>query len=247
MAGRKMSSNSITGGSNVLCFKFWTIFWRSISSVLWKTQLFLLLLQIQKFIIKLQVPNFYPQPMSLHQRTWEMQISSILRVSQMPNHNGLSFFPCYTDRIWGVLFNTILYIMYGKDKHVGYVCFLVETSRLLSSEVIGYVMNILVEKCDHPMCFHSRDFTSLESGALDKSVCSIYMFVCVSVHSLLLLPSFWSMGLFTTVCAQIHLCVYSARTVKSIVRLTRILYCYDCKTCNWVSLLILLLFLLDLP
>jgi hypothetical protein len=156
----------------------------------------------------LQVPNFYPQPMSLHQRTWEMQISSILRVSQMPNHNGLSFFPCYTDRIWGVLFNTILYIMYGKDKHVGYVCFLVETSRLLSSEVIGYVMNILVEKCDHPMCFHSRDFTKFRKWSFGQE-CMQYIYVCVCectfppAFTILLVNGF----VHNSVCSNPFVCV----------------------------------------
>jgi hypothetical protein len=51
------------------------VFFEEVFPQYYGRQLFLLLLQIQK------VPNFYPQPMSLHQRTWEMQISSILSLT----------------------------------------------------------------------------------------------------------------------------------------------------------------------
>jgi hypothetical protein len=91
-------------------------------------------------------------------------------------------------------------------------------------------MNILVEKCDHPMCFHSRDFTKFRKWSFGQE-CMQYIYVCVCectfppAFTILLVNGF----VHNSVCSN-PFCVYSARTVKSIVRLTRILYCYDCKT-----------------
>jgi hypothetical protein len=60
-----------------------------------------------------------------------------------------------------------------------------------------------------------------------------YIYVCVCectfppAFTILLVNGF----VHNSVLVSIHVCIVQER-VKSVVRLTRILYCYDCKTCK---------------
>jgi hypothetical protein len=96
----------------------------------------------------------------------------------MPNHNGFSFYPCYMDRIWGVLFNTILYIMYGKDKHVWLCCFLVETCRLLSSEVYWVCNKYISWEIWSSNVFSFKRFYKFRKWSFGQE-CMRYIYVCV--------------------------------------------------------------------